>query len=410
MMQRNQEVGGEARADRISAPVFQGPAALLDAIRQIMPEIAERAGEMERARALPRDLFEKIAATGVFRMVLARDFGGAEYRLPDVIPIIEEIARADGSTAWNVFIGAELASIWQHFDRDVVAAVFAAERNVMTRAPLSPRGTAENVDGGFLLNGHWPLASGSYENEWVLVCAAIVEGGAPVIDDLGMPDLRIFALPAPDVSVVETWDSIGLRSTMSNDVVVDGKYVPAEHCIPFSKVESDGPLIGRLPLWLALGPFHCAMVLGVARGMLDELATLACTKRPILNPAIRMSEDPLIQYRIGALEVRFAAARSFLISETEAAWTIVAGGTAVPPMVRARSRSMMAFVHGECMAIANEVFSLAGSNVLYNDSALQRRFRDMRAACQHIVASTEIFRPLGALVLGEATPTTMASL
>ncbi len=43
---------------------------------------------------------------------------------------------------------------------------------------------------------------------------------------------------------------------------------------------------------------------------------------------------------------------------------------------------MIAHVHSECVAVGNEVFSLAGSNVLYNDSSLQRRFRDLRSACQ----------------------------
>ena len=391
------------------APVDLGPEALLAAIRALAPKIAARADEIEQARTLPADLFAEIAATGVFRMVLARSLGGGEFALPDIIPIIEEIARADGSTGWNVFIGSELATIWERFDRDVIAPIFASG-DVMARAPLSPRGVAERVPGGYRLKGQWPLASGAYANDWVLVSAIVLEGGAPRMTAEGATEIRICIVPAASTRIVETWDSIGLRSTMSNDVAIEEVFVAEDHTIPFGKEQRDGPLVARLPIWMALGPFHCAMVLGVARGAIDDLAALARTKRPLLNPAIRMAEDPVFQQRLGTLEVRLAAARAYAVSETHAAWAFADDPQPAPAEARARFRAMMAHVHQECMAIASEVFALEGSNVLYNSSPLQRRFRDMRAACQHIVASPEIFRPLGAFVLGEATPAMRASI
>jgi alkylation response protein AidB-like acyl-CoA dehydrogenase len=53
------------------------------------------------------------------------------------------------------------------------------------------------------------------------------------------------------------------------------------------------------------------------------------------------------------------------------------------------------------MAIVNEAFSLSGSNAIYNASALQRRWRDVRAASQHLGASPETFGILGALELDQ---------
>lgn len=387
-----------------TAPVDAGPGALLEAVKALAPKISARADEIEQNRALPADLFEEIAATGVFRMILPRALGGAEFDLPDIIPVIAEFARADGSTGWNVFIGSELASVWQRFDPEVLAPIFEGPGEVMARAPLSPRGTAERVAGGFRLKGQWPLASGSYANQWVLVSALVTENGAPSLTPQGAPEIRICIVPAAETRIVPTWDAIGLRGTMSNDVAIDGVLVPHARTIPFGKEQADGPRIGRLPIWMALGPFHCAFVLGVARGAIDDLIALAQTKRPLLNPAIRMAEDALVQQRLGSLEVRLAAARAYVVAETQTAWGLAGAGEPAPPEARARFRAMMAHVHTECLAIASEVFTLEGSNVLYNASPLQRRFRDMRAACQHIVASTEIYRPLGALLLGEAPP------
>ena len=390
-------------------PVDAGPAALLDAIRVLSPEIVTRSQEIEAARTLPPDLFDKLRATGVFRMIQARELGGGEYRLPDVLPIIEEIARCDGSTAWNVLIGTEVSAIWQHFDRSVIRSIVSTNPDAMTRGALTPRGTVTPTERGFVLKGRWQLGSGAYEHDWFLL-GAIATGGATSNGAAASPELRICAVPAVNARIIDTWDAIGLRSTMSNDVEVKEAFVPKTHCIPMPWTESDGTTLGRVPMWLVLGPFHCAMVLGVARAAIDDLSALVRTKRPLFNPTLRMAEDPLVQYRIGNLEIRLAAARSLILAESEAVWSHAEVGGTFSPIDRARARSITAFVHAECMEIANEVYGLAGSNVLYNTSSLQRRFRDMRAACQHIIGSTEIYRPFGSLLLGETPPEMLVSL
>ena len=77
------------------------------------------------------------------------------------------------------------------------------------------------------------------------------------------------------------------------------------------------------------------------------------------------------------------------------------GGGAVTPVMSARYRSMVAHVHQECLAIANDVFSDAGTASLYDGSSMQRRLRDIRSACQHVIANTDIYHPYGALILQE---------
>ncbi len=56
------------------------------------------------------------------------------------------------------------------------------------------------------------------------------------------------------------------------------------------------------------------------------------------------------------------------------------------------------------MAVMDELFQLSGTVPLYNGSSVQRRFRDLRTACQHIVASPEIYRPYGALLMNVTPP------
>lgn len=80
---------------------------ILDVVRGLAPSLAERAGEIERARRLPPDLVDELVAAGCFRMLVPRSHGGDQLDLPVHVQVIEELARADASVAWTVMIGSE---------------------------------------------------------------------------------------------------------------------------------------------------------------------------------------------------------------------------------------------------------------------------------------------------------------
>ena len=138
--------------------------------------------------------------------------------------------------------------------------------------------------------------------------------------------------------------------------------------------------------------------------LLEDVLQLLPTKRPMLNPMIRTSEDELVQFRIGLLSTRLAAVRALLFSEANAVWSAAEAKAEFTSVMRTRARSMMAYVHSECMAVVDELFQLCGTTPLYDGSPVQRRYRDLRTACQHIVASPEIYRPYGALLMGVTPP------
>lgn len=45
---------------------------VLDAVRAIVPEIAERANEIEAAKLIPADLIQRLTDAGAFRMFVPR--------------------------------------------------------------------------------------------------------------------------------------------------------------------------------------------------------------------------------------------------------------------------------------------------------------------------------------------------
>lgn len=380
----------------------KSPAEMLAAITALAPEIVARGDESERERRPPDDLQEKLATTGIFRMLWPADRGGLGFTIPQALPVIEELASADGSAGWSTMIGVESASIWLRFDPKLPSAR-DAQHGVLTRAALIPRGVATETPDGWHLKGRWPLTSGAYEADWFIASAQVMNADGPRMRPDGLPDMRYFAVPPERVEVLDTWRALGLRSTMSHDIVID-TVIPAHHGAEALGTIETPYALGRLPTWLALGPFHCAVIIGIVRGALAELTALLQTKRPVLNPTIRTCDDPLVQHYVGEAATRLNSARAFLMSEMNAAWAMAEANEEFTPPIRVRFRSMLTFVHAECVAVMDTLFHLAGATPVFDGGPLQRRFRDLRTACAHVTASTEVYRPYGAFLMDAPVP------
>src|SRR5262249_42067758 len=77
----------------------------LDIARALAPRIRERADEIEDARQLPSDLVMEIATAGLFKVAVPTAEGGLGADIITTLRVIEEVARADGSTGWCVAMG-----------------------------------------------------------------------------------------------------------------------------------------------------------------------------------------------------------------------------------------------------------------------------------------------------------------
>jgi len=384
--------------DLVDCLPLSSPESMQTAIAALAPEMSARGDDAERDRRPPTEVFQKLADTGVFRMLWPPEEGGGGFTQPQALPVLETLAAIDGSAGWSTMIGVESGALWMRFAPGIASAR-SPRHGVLTRASLNPRGVAHETAEGWRLKGRWPLASGAYEADWFIACALVMDSESPRMRADGLPDMRFFAVPPDRVEVHDTWRALGLRSTMSHDIAIDTT-LPAHYSAPGVGVVESPHALGRLPLWFALGPFHCAVIIGIVRGAMEDVLALLPTKRPVLNPAIRTSEDPIVQHLLGAAATRLASARAFLMTEANAAWEMAERRETFAPLCRVRFRSMLSFIHAECVAIMDDLFHLAGTTPLYDGSALQRRYRDLRTACQHLTATSEVFRPYGALMLG----------
>src|SRR6516162_8703027 len=149
---------------------------VLDNVRALLPEIAARAEEMEQARAVPRDLAEKLRTAGVFRRNVPRSHGGDEMWPDEGLTVIEELARADASVAWVAAVGSEGPSFYAYLPADTDDKIFADGPDIIHTGVINPTGKAVRDKGGYRFSGRWSFASGSNNADYICIHGVLDDG------------------------------------------------------------------------------------------------------------------------------------------------------------------------------------------------------------------------------------------
>jgi alkylation response protein AidB-like acyl-CoA dehydrogenase len=139
----------------------------------------------------------------------------------------------------------------------------------------------------------------------------------------------------------------------------------------------------------------------------DDLIALAGDKTPT-GSARSLAERPVTQARIAQAEAGLLAARAFLYEAVAAAWDAAAGGAEVSIENRAALRLAASHATAASAATVDAAYELGGGTSIYETSPLQRRFRDVHAATQHMLVGPSTWELTGRLMLG--LPTDVAQL
>jgi alkylation response protein AidB-like acyl-CoA dehydrogenase len=272
---------------------------------------------------------------------------------------------------------------------------------VITGGVFAPRGTARVEGGQVRVSGRWPWGSGSANCDWLLGGVLVLgDDGKPRLTVAGRPDTRMAWFPASDVTLIDTWHTLGMRGTGSGDLAVDGVLVPLERTV--SLIE-DRPRIER-PLYLfpafgllALG--IAGVTLGIARGAIGDLMELAGAKvqvgarKPVAHKAGTQSA-------LAEAEAALRAARAFLFDEAGRAWAHARAAGELTLTDRAGLRLAATHAVRTAARVVRTMHDLAGGTSVYADSPLERRFRDVHVATQHIMVAPGTWEQAGRALLG----------
>jgi alkylation response protein AidB-like acyl-CoA dehydrogenase len=370
----------------------------LEAARELAPKIRASADEIETERELPRPLFEALADAGLFHLAVPRAIGGAELDLPAYVEVIEELGKADASTAWCVNQGAIFATYAARMPREVARRIWIDPPRAVVGNSPAPTGKAMVVPGGYRVSARQGFSTGCRHSTWVAAHCQVIENGEPRREPSGALEARYLFVPVGEAEIVDTWRVRGMRGTGTHHFAVDDVFVPGERSVlsATAPLLEDRPLY-RVPRTLAFASGDAAAALGVARSALEAFTELAGAKAPRGLPLLR--DQAMVQADVGFAEADLRSGRALLMETIRDTWTAASAG---PPTLDHRAVLRLATTHAMRLAVkvVDRVYNAAGVTAVYESHVLQRHFQDIHLISQHLQARFAHYELVGRHWLG----------
>ena len=380
--------------DQIADPVGRA--------RQMRSLIEGSAPAIEQGRQVTAEVQAALHDAKLFRLYLPRTYGGEEVEPATFVAVVEEIAKADASTAWCVAQASGCSLAAAYLEPDVAHKIFGAPDAVLSWGPMGQKAKATLVDGGYRFSGTWPYASGCRHAQWLAGhCPVVDADGKPRLWPDGKPMERTLLFPKSSATVHDVWHVVGLKGTGSDSYTVTNVFVPA----PFSFTREsandrreNGPLY-RFTSYQLFGVSFAGVALGVARAALDAFIAMAASKVPML--AIKpLRESATVQLQVAQAEARLQASRALVFQTLEQMWDTAVHGEAFSMQQRATLR--LAAVHAihQCKEVVETAYHLAGGTAIFEDQTFERRMRDIHAVTQQVQSQISNFEVAGQVLLG----------
>lgn len=373
---------------------------LVAAARDLAPTLRKGARQAEQERNLPESTVKALHEAGLFRTLQPKRHGGFELPPTVFYDVTMELAAACGSTGW-VF-GVVGVHNWQLalFPEEVQDEVWGEDASVLASSSYAPTGIIEVVPGGYRLRGRWSFSSGCAHCRWVLL------GGIVVRD--GIPDHVTFLVPDSDYRIDDVWHVAALAATGSNDIVLDGAFVPE------ARAQSTTGRIGgagvyesplyQLPFASVFSNAITAATIGIAVGAVDEYrqATLGRVKA---SSGEKAAADPFAQVRLAEAAGELDDARESLRRNMGDLMQFAEAGQEIPEELRVRVRRDQVRGSRAAVRATDRVFENAGGKALFLDRPIQRAWRDVHGARVHAINDTEKgLQIFGSYALGGGVP------
>lgn len=373
-------------------------AAMLGRVESLQTMLRANAEKARSERRVPLENIQALQKAGFFLALQPARWGGYELDPQDFFRMQLAIAECCMSTAWASGIVAVHAFQIALMDLRAQQDVWGEDVHTRVSSSYAPMGKVEEVDGGFRFSGRWGWSSGCDHCSWALLGGILPDG-----------TYRTFLVPQSDYRIEDTWHSMGLQGTGSNDIVVEDAFVPDYRTHKQSDgFEGTNPGVDQASATLYHLPWAQIFIrvvstpaIGAARDALSLYMDLVKSKAS--GDVTKLAQDTGTQMRIAAARNSIEEMTTILLANFNAMMdTLRAGGT-IDLEDRILYRYQASLVIEKSIQVVDSLFSSAGGSSVFQGSEIQRRFLDIHTARAHVANNpTSFARNLGAVSLGAA--------
>jgi alkylation response protein AidB-like acyl-CoA dehydrogenase len=364
---------------------------LLARARRIRKILEANAEETDRLRRLAEPNVQALRESGLCRLMTPRRMGGYETDIRTYIAVMAELGQACGATAWTASLLNVCAWLAGLFPERAQNDVWGTNADAWIAGSLAPRGEARAVEGGWIVNGRWPWASGCLHAQWA-AC------GIHMNNERGeMANLGLSLLPMSELAIEDTWHMAGMKGTGSNTIVAANVFVPEHRFLPYPaafegryRTEHPDEALYRTALVPVTILILIGSQLGVAKAALDYVTANASARGVTHTNYAKQADSTGFQIQVAeaAMKIETAYLHAFRAADEldEAAKSGVHPGL----VARARIRADAALVAKYCREAVDLLVSAHGTSSLADSHPLQRLWRDIHVASHHAITEWQV--------------------
>lgn len=381
----------------MSATDLPSPAVVTDAsptdwisvVRTLGPGFAARAPGYDANDSFVAENYTELKQHKVFSAGVPAELGGGGASHGQLCAFVREMGRYCGSTALALSMHTHLVGtltwMWRQGRpvEPMLQRIAADELVLVTTGAsdwLDSSGTAQRVDGGYRVDARKAFGSGCPMGD-LLLTSALYD------DPSDGPTVLHFAVPlnSEGLTILDNWRAMGMRATGSNDILLEGVFVPD------AAVSLRRPKGVWHPFFNTVAAVALPLVMSAYAGVAEAARELA------LRRAAKKREDPEVWALIGEMDNALVTGQMAVREAVE----LCADYTFPPAVSTANAIFIRKTIAAESLRLAVEkALEAVGGGGLYRSLGLERLLRDIHAAQFHPLQPKRQHRFTGRIALG----------
>ncbi len=391
------------KTETINSSKISSATDLLETASGIAPILSEQIDEERSNRRISRPAFNALREAGFFRLFMPKSLGGIEANPPTTAKVVEEVARHNTTAGWTMMV-ANTAIWWCNRLPDKgIDEIYKHGADTFIAGAFHPPMKATSVDGGYLINGRSPLTSNIHEAQWIFVSAFVMEQDQIKMNH-GIPEVIGVFMNADECQILDTWYTLGMQATDSNDVAANEVFVPHHRSYPLApEFQPNRHYKGALYQFPAIGASIASLIapvaLAVARNAITELKVMAEKKIPF-GSTVSIRERGSVQRKLGMAEAFVQSSSAYLHQTIAQCWNKTSAGEKISLEERAALLLSITHTNQTCLQAVDLMYSAAGSSAIYIKNKLANYFTDAQVIRQHGFANESRYETAAQIYLG----------
>lgn len=372
---------------------------LVERAKELTPLFKKNAAEAERNRRTSEENIQALDQAGIFQLMVPRRYGGFQGSIRSHLEVSAAIAEACGGTAWVtslINVCAWLTSLYPTATQD---EIWGKNPKARLAGVFAPATDVKRVDGGLRVSGKWYWSSGCLHADWAILGVLEKNERGEFVDQY------LALIPVSELSIEDTWFTVGMRASGSNCFVAKDVFVPQHRLMSLTRaihgtyptekkdeVEYRAAFVPVASLIL-IGP-----QLGLGRAAL-QLVLDAAPKRAISYTNYQRQIDSVgFQMQVAEAALKIDTAHLHAFRAADDIDSTAARGEYLEPKLRARVRADTGVTAKSITQAIDILLTAHGAGSFAESNPLQRIWRDSSTAARHAI----VLPPVSMEVYGRA--------